>query len=79
MNIPLSGLRPAPRGLDPMLMSRNFDVLAAILGAIGNIPLTYPEQRQTARSRALPPSLATVACGWPRMRELEIAAPILAR
>jgi hypothetical protein len=29
-----------------MVMSRNFGVLAAILGAVGNIPLTYPEQGQ---------------------------------
>jgi hypothetical protein len=46
-----------------MVMSRNFDVLAAILGAAGNIPLTYPEQRRIVRSRALSSSPATVASG----------------
>jgi hypothetical protein len=49
--------------LDPMVMSRNFDVLAAILGAAANIPLTYPDQRQIVRSRALSSSPATVASG----------------
>jgi hypothetical protein len=54
MNIPLSGLRPAPRRLDAMVISRNFGALAAILGAAGDIPLTYPaEQRPIARPQTL--------------------------
>jgi hypothetical protein len=36
-----------------MVMSQNYGVLAAILGAAGNIPLAYPEQRQIARRETL--------------------------